>query len=64
MKKLRFLAHNPVIETVIIFFFGYASYVISEVLELSGVISILVAGISMSHYMFYNISDSGKVTAA
>ena len=64
MKKLRFLTHSPVIETIIIFFFGYASYIMSEHLELSGVISVLVSGISMSHYMFYNISDTGKVTAA
>ncbi len=61
-KKLRYLTHNAVYETVLIFFFGYGAYVNSEILHLSGVISILVSGIIMAHYMTYNISETGKIT--
>ena len=61
-KKFRFLSHNPVVETVVVLLFGFCSFATAEILELSGVISILVCGIVMSHYLFYNISSTGKVT--
>lgn len=60
---MRFLSHNPVIETCIIFFFGYIAYMLAELCEWSGVIAVLVAGISMSHYLVYNLSPTGKVTS-
>ncbi|KAL4499898.1 hypothetical protein ABPG72_015247 [Tetrahymena utriculariae] len=62
MKKFRFLTHNPVVETVVVLLFGFGSFASSENLDMSGVISILVCGIIMSHYLFYNISSTGKVT--
>lgn len=61
-KRFRFLAHNPVVETVVVLLFGFGSFGTAEVFEFSGVISILVTGIVMSHYLFYNISSTGKVT--
>lgn len=51
------------IETCIIFFFGYVAYMLAELFEFSGVIAILVAGISMSHYAIYNLSRTGSVTS-
>mmetsp|Transcript_15994 Transcript_15994/g.1426 ORF Transcript_15994/g.1426 Transcript_15994/m.1426 type:complete len:161 (-) Transcript_15994:627-1109(-) len=60
---MRFLSHNPVIETCVIFFFGYISYMCAELCAWSGVIAILVAGITMSHYLIYNLSPTGKVTS-
>lgn len=55
-KHLRFISHNPVIETCLIFFLGFIAYMLAELLEWSGVIAILVSGISMSHYLYYNLS--------
>lgn len=62
LKYMRFISHNPVIETGIVFIFGYIAYMLAELLEWSGVIAILVSGISMSHYLFYNLSSKGRVT--
>ena len=65
LKYCRFISlshHSAVLETAIVFFFGYMAYVSAEILELSGVISVLVCGILMAHYLFYNLSNTGKVT--
>ena len=43
-----------------IFCFGYLSYVISEVAENSGIISLLTAGVVMAQYTWYNLSPQGK----
>jgi solute carrier family 9 (sodium/hydrogen exchanger), member 8 len=45
---------------MMIFCFGYLSYVISEVAENSGIISLLTAGVVMAHYTWYNLSPQGK----
>lgn len=62
-KYWRFISHSPVIETALVFNFGFVAYLIAELLEISGVISILVAGICMSHYLYYNLSQVGRITS-
>ena len=52
------------VETSIIFFFGYASYVTCEILHLSGIVGILVTGIFMAHYLIYNLSVNGKASSS
>lgn len=61
-KKFRFLSHSTTSETVFAFLMAYLGYSICEMTELSGVISVLMIGIMMSHYQGYNISTLGKVT--
>ena len=43
-----------------IFSFGYIAYLISEMNHYSGIITLLVSGIVMSHYSWYNLSPQGK----
>ena len=45
-----------------LFCFAYLSYVISEIMGASGIISLLTSGIVMAHYTFYNISAPGKTS--
>lgn len=45
LKNFRFLTHSPVHETLLVFCFGYMGYLFSEILELSGIISLLTCGI-------------------
>lgn len=40
--------------------FAYISYVTSELLHQSGIISLLVCGIAQAHYAFYNLSSLGQ----
>ncbi|EGR28611.1 sodium hydrogen exchanger family protein, putative, partial [Ichthyophthirius multifiliis] len=61
-KKVRVFEQLPKLETAIIFSFGFLSYLLSEICQLSGVITILVCGITMSHYLMYNISEKAKTT--
>ena len=44
-----------------LYLFGIMSYVIAEIFEFSGVITVLVCGIFLGHFNFYNLSTSGKV---
>jgi len=60
-KHMRFLTHNPVNEIAIVFVGGYLSYLISYLAGLSGIVSLLVAGIMMGHYAWFNISDNAKL---
>lgn len=59
-RTFRFMC-NPVTEVVVIYLFGILSYLISEVLDMSGVLTVLVAGVVMAHFNFYNISMTGQV---
>ena len=62
-KTFRFLTHSCILETSIILYMGYASFAICELTHLSGVISVLVTGIILAHYNFYNISPIGKISS-
>ena len=59
-KKCRFLTHSPVHETLLVFSAGYLAYMLSEVLELSGIITLLSCGITLAHYAWYNLSPQSK----
>ncbi|CAI5504896.1 unnamed protein product [Closterium sp. Naga37s-1] len=41
---------------------AYASYILAEVLRLSGILSVFFAGIVMSHYTWHNVTESSRVT--
>jgi len=58
----RFLTHNPVAEVTLMYMFGILSYVIAEVANMSGVITVLVCGICLSHFNFYNLSITGQIS--
>lgn len=60
-RKCRFLTTNPVTEVVCVLVFGLMGYSFSEMFDMSGVISLLVIGITLSHYNFYNLSMTGQV---
>lgn len=40
--------------------FAYISYITSELFHESGIISLLVCGITQAHYTFYNLSSLGQ----
>lgn len=62
-KMMRFLTDSCILETAIIIYMGYASFTLCEISGLSGVISVLVSGVVMGHYNFYNISQIGKISS-
>lgn len=60
LKTYRSFSKNPTNEVMIIFCYGYIAYILSEVSENSGIITLLTCGIVMSHYTWYNLSPQGK----
>ena len=61
LKHAQFIKVSTIFEISIIFFFGYLSYVICQNLDLSGILALLICGIVMAHYAFYNISITAKL---
>ena len=60
LKKFRFLTVNPVIEVNMVFVFGYLSYCVTELFHYSGIIALLVSGVIMAKYSWYNLSPQAK----
>lgn len=59
MKYARSLTYDAVVECTMIFCHGYLAYVTAELLSLSGIISLLSAGVGMAHYTWYSLSRQG-----
>lgn len=61
MFKFAHFYKSPTLETSLLAMFAYASYLIAEGANLSGIVSILFVGITMAHYTFNNLSEDSKV---
>lgn len=61
-KNFRFLVNNEITQVAITYLFGILSYVIAETLDMSGVITVLVCGVMLAHYNFYNLTPGGMHT--
>jgi NhaP-type Na+/H+ or K+/H+ antiporter len=59
-KHVRSLTHNAINQAVVLLCFAYLSYLSSEMLHESGIISLLVCGIVQAHYTYYNLSSLGQ----
>jgi NhaP-type Na+/H+ or K+/H+ antiporter len=56
-KKYESLNEHPMRETSVILIFAYLTYCLSEILLLSGIISLFIYGVIMGHYAYHNISE-------
>ena len=59
-KKIPSFKEHPAREIIMIFVLAYLSYVLSEILNLSGIITLFCCGFMMNHYTYYNLSESSK----
>ncbi|XP_022139522.1 sodium/hydrogen exchanger 4 [Momordica charantia] len=62
LKSLYFGRHSSVRELAIMVLMAYLSYMLAELLELSGILTVFFCGIIMSHYAYYNVTDSSRIT--
>ncbi|CDW89237.1 sodium hydrogen exchanger [Stylonychia lemnae] len=65
-KRLVNLKDHPIREIIMIFMLAYLSYIISEILNFSGIMTLFCCGFTMNHYTYYNLSkesQSGGVLA-
>jgi NhaP-type Na+/H+ or K+/H+ antiporter len=44
--------------------FGILSYVVAELFDMSGVITVLISGVGLAHYNFYNLTVGGMHATA
>ena len=60
LKILKTVHLSRVQETSLIVFFSFLTYLITEMMHFSPIISLLFCGIFMSHYAFYNLSFQAR----
>jgi NhaP-type Na+/H+ or K+/H+ antiporter len=63
-KRMRFLTHSAIKETLLVFCSGYLAYAIGELAGQSGIICLLTTGVIIAHYGWYNLSPQGKVLSS
>lgn len=61
LLKFVNMQNHPSLECVTMFIFAYMPYGLSEGLELSGIMAILLCGVTMSHYAHFNLSPLGQI---
>mmetsp|Transcript_10338 Transcript_10338/g.11795 ORF Transcript_10338/g.11795 Transcript_10338/m.11795 type:complete len:181 (+) Transcript_10338:477-1019(+) len=61
LKNVKSLRHYPVLEIFLIMLFGYSSYLLAELFNLSGIMTLFLCGVVMSHYSYHNISTDSKL---
>lgn len=59
-KHCRFLTKNAVHETFLLVTMAFLSYYLADLLEMSGIISIIVTSVMQAQYSWYNLSPQGK----
>lgn len=55
---------SEVVQVVLTYLFGILSYVAAEYFDLSGVITVLICGVVMAHFNFYNLTVGGMHATA
>lgn len=61
LKYLSFTKQFPIYQTALILLFGYLSYSIAEVSQVSGILTLFVTAITMAHYSWYSLSKAAQV---
>jgi sodium/hydrogen exchanger-like protein 6/7/sodium/hydrogen exchanger 8 len=59
-KQFRFITQHGSICTALTIYSGYLAFAICENWEFSGVVSVLLCGALLSHYLTYNLSKTGS----
>jgi len=59
LKRIR-LDEHPSLEFLVISLFAFSSFLLAQLAQLSGIVSIFFCGVVLQHYNWYNISEEGK----
>ena len=61
MKQLTFIRRYPIHQTSLIMLFGYLSYSIAEAFNISGILTLFIAAVTLAHYSWYSLSRSSQI---
>ncbi|KZV33290.1 Sodium/hydrogen exchanger [Dorcoceras hygrometricum] len=62
IKKLYFGRHSTDREVAVMMLMAYLSYMLAELISLSGILTVFFCGIVMSHYTWHNVTENSRVT--
>ncbi|CAH8337568.1 unnamed protein product [Eruca vesicaria subsp. sativa] len=62
IKKLYFARHSTDREVALMMLMAYLSYMVAELCDLSGILTVFFCGIVMSHYTWHNVTESSRIT--
>ncbi|XP_060174746.1 sodium/hydrogen exchanger 1-like isoform X1 [Lycium barbarum] len=62
IKKIYLGRHSTDREVALMILMAYLSYVMAELFDLSGILTVFFCGIVMSHYTWHNVTTNSKVT--
>ncbi|CAL9095091.1 unnamed protein product [Musa acuminata var. zebrina] len=62
IKKLYFGRHSTDREVALMILMAYLSYMVAELLDLSGILTVFFCGILMSHYTWHNVTEKSRIT--
>lgn len=62
IKKLYIGRHSTDREVALMILMAYLSYVMAELFNLSGILTVFFCGIVMSHYTWHNVTQKSKIT--
>ncbi|KAD0189492.1 hypothetical protein R6Q59_022396 [Mikania micrantha] len=57
-----FNRHSSVREIALMVLVAYLSYMLAELFELSGILTVFFTGVLMSHYSWHNVTESSRIT--
>ncbi|KAB5524494.1 hypothetical protein DKX38_022243 [Salix brachista] len=56
------ISHSTDREVALMILMAYLSYIMAELFDLSGILTVFFCGILMSHYTWHNVTESSRVT--
>ncbi|WOL06731.1 sodium/hydrogen exchanger 2-like [Canna indica] len=62
IKKLYIGRHSTDREVALMILMAYLSYMLAELLDLSGILTVFFCGLVMSHYTWHNVTESSRIT--
>nr|XP_043630292.1 sodium/hydrogen exchanger 4 [Erigeron canadensis] len=62
LRSLNFGRHSSVREISLMVLVAYLSYMLAELFELSGILTVFFTGVLMSHYSWHNVTESSRIT--